>query len=69
MIGYNAGNNGKPEIAPPHDKRGLRFNVSNSGRLALVAVHSGNAIDVEIEKVRPLPDLLDIARLSFLLAK
>jgi 4'-phosphopantetheinyl transferase len=58
-------NNGKPEIALPQDSRGLRFNVSNSGGLALIAVGSGNAIGVDIEKVRPMPDLLDIARRFF----
>jgi len=58
-------NNGKPEIALPQDSRGLRFNVSNSGELALIAVGSGSAIGVDIEKVRPMPDLLDIARRFF----
>ncbi|MGA3324729.1 MAG: 4'-phosphopantetheinyl transferase superfamily protein [Terriglobia bacterium] len=58
-------NNGKPEVALPQESRGLRFNVSNSGGLALIAVGSGIAIGVDIEKARPMPDLLDIARRFF----
>jgi 4'-phosphopantetheinyl transferase len=58
-------NNGKPEIATRQDSRGLRFNVSHSGGLALMAFGSGSAIGVDIEKVRPMPDFLDIARRFF----
>jgi 4'-phosphopantetheinyl transferase len=64
-IRYQYENNGKPEIALPHDSRSLRFSVSNSGGLALIAVGSGSAIGVDIEKVRPHPDFLDIARRFF----
>ena len=61
-IRFHYGDHGRPEIAFPQDTRGLRFNVSDSGDLALIAIGSGRAIGVDIEKVRPLPDLLDIAR-------
>jgi 4'-phosphopantetheinyl transferase len=64
-IRFQYENHGKPEIAHPQDSRGLRFNVSNSGGWALIAVGSGSAIGVDIEKIRPLPDLLDIARRFF----
>ena len=64
-IRFQYENNGKPEIALPHDFRGLRFSVSNSGGLALIAVGSGSAIGVDIEKVRPNPDFLNIARQFF----
>ena len=54
--------NGKPEIDTPQDSRGLRFNVSHSGGLALIAVSSSGAIGVDIEKIHAKPDCLDIAR-------
>lgn len=59
-------NNGKPEIATPHDSRGLRFNVSHSGGLALIAVvGSGRGIGVDVEMIRPRLDFLDIAKHFF----
>jgi 4'-phosphopantetheinyl transferase len=59
-------NNGKPEIATPQDSRGLRFNVSHSGGLALIAVvGSGRGIGVDVEMVRPRLDFLDIAQHFF----
>jgi 4'-phosphopantetheinyl transferase len=64
-IRFQYESHGKPEIALPQDCRSLRFNVSNSGGLALIAVGSGRAIGVDIEKVRPLPDFLNIARRFF----
>jgi 4'-phosphopantetheinyl transferase len=64
-IRFQYENNGKPEIALPRDSRGLRFSVSDSCGLALIAVGSGSAIGVDIEKVRPLPDFLDIATRFF----
>ena len=64
-IRFQCENNGKPEIALPHDARGLSFSVSNSGGLALIAVGSGSAIGVDIEEIRPKPDFLDIARRFF----
>jgi len=57
--------NGKPEIAGPQDSRGLCFNVSNSRELALIAVSSGRALGVDIEKVRPKVEKLEIARRFF----
>lgn len=64
-IRFQYGKYGRPEIGFPPDSRGLRFNVSDSGGLALIAVTSGRAIGVDIEKVRPVPDLLGVARSFF----
>ncbi|MFZ0964217.1 MAG: 4'-phosphopantetheinyl transferase superfamily protein [Terriglobia bacterium] len=64
-IRFQYGNHGKPEIALPHGACSLRFNFSDSGGLALIAVGSGRAIGVDIEKVHPLPDFLNIARQFF----
>jgi 4'-phosphopantetheinyl transferase len=64
-IRFRYENHGKPEIALPSTRRDLRFNFSDSGGLALIAVGSGSALGVDIERVRPLPDFLDIAMRFF----
>jgi 4'-phosphopantetheinyl transferase len=59
---YNA--NGKPELnhAEPLP---VRFNVSHSDRFALVAIATAGAIGVDIEKTRPIADVLSLARTAF----
>ena len=64
-IRFRYGSNGKPEIAGLQDSRALRFNVTNSRRLALIAFSSGRAIGVDIEQVRPAPECVEIARRFF----
>jgi 4'-phosphopantetheinyl transferase len=44
---------GKPQLAPPWDAGGLRFNVSHSHGLAVVGVTAGREIGVDVERVRP----------------
>jgi 4'-phosphopantetheinyl transferase len=48
---------GKPELAPPFDRSGLKFNVSHSDGVGLIAVTRGRRVGVDIERLRPLPDL------------
>lgn len=57
--------NGKPEITELQNSHGLRFNVSHSSALAVIAVSSGRAVGVDIEKVNPKLECLDIARRFF----
>jgi 4'-phosphopantetheinyl transferase len=64
-IRFQYQNHGKPEIAFPHACRDLRFNFSDSGGLGLIGVGSGRTLGVDIERVRPLPDFLDIATRFF----
>lgn len=45
--------NGKPELAADQNSRQLRFNVSHSGNMALIAVGVQDALGVDIEKIRP----------------
>lgn len=52
---------GKPELA----EGGLHFNLAHSHGLALYALTSEKAVGVDVEWVRPLPDLEDIARRCF----
>lgn len=59
---YNAF--GKPELSPEFDSR-LRFNLSHSADLALIAFTVDACIGVDVERVRPQPDYLDIAQSFF----
>jgi 4'-phosphopantetheinyl transferase len=61
VFGYQA--KGKPYLtAPPGD---LRFNLSHSGDFALLAFTRGREVGVDVERRRPLQDLLSLARTSF----
>ncbi|AWN38236.1 4'-phosphopantetheinyl transferase family protein [Methylobacterium radiodurans] len=61
---FSAGPAGKPELAGP--ERGvLAFNLSHSGRRALVGLSTRGYIGVDVEVIRPLPDALRIARGHF----
>jgi 4'-phosphopantetheinyl transferase len=60
---FRAGGQGKPELVPepacdqPRDCRHpLRFNVSHSAELALIAVCRGRELGVDIERVRPIAE-------------
>jgi 4'-phosphopantetheinyl transferase len=53
--------NGKPQLADG----GLRFNLAHSGELALVAFTDGGEIGVDVEQVRPVDRLLEIAARNF----
>lgn len=52
---------GKPSLDPPE----LEFNLAHSDDLAIVAVARARPVGVDIERVRPVPDLDRLAR-SFL---
>jgi phosphopantetheinyl transferase len=54
-IALAAGPHGKPGLAPGQDG-GLRWNLSHSGRLALVAVARDVEVGADVERVRPWPD-------------
>lgn len=45
--------NGKPELAADQNSCRLRFNVSHSENMALIAVGVQDALGIDIEKVRP----------------
>jgi 4'-phosphopantetheinyl transferase len=62
-IGFRVGPRGKPALAqsPP----ALHFNLAHSESLALVAVALGHQVGVDVERLRPLPDLRGVAAHSF----
>ena len=64
-LSYREGSHGKPELDGPATASGIRFNVSNSGDLALYALTLRREIGVDLEQLKPMPDGLDIAKRFF----
>jgi 4'-phosphopantetheinyl transferase len=56
---------GKPFVEAPDAGRELRFSLSHSGDVALVAVGRGWEVGVDVERVRPLDDLEGFATRYF----
>ena len=48
-IDFERGAHGKPHLADSDDNRGLRFNVSHSNQLALIAVARDREVGIDIE--------------------
>jgi len=57
--------NGKPQIVEDQNPRQLRFNISHSSGLAVIAVASGRAVGVDVEKIRPDVEYLELAERFF----
>ncbi|PAW78568.1 MAG: hypothetical protein B9S32_06500 [Verrucomicrobia bacterium Tous-C9LFEB] len=53
----------KPRLEPPHC--GVHFNLSHSGDLALVAISHDYEVGVDVEQIKPLPDLATLAARFF----
>ena len=51
----------KPEGKPFLEDAPLEFNMSHSGDMALIAVSSGRQVGVDVEQLRPMPDLASLA--------
>jgi 4'-phosphopantetheinyl transferase len=60
-LGFREGPHGKPILDPP----GLKFNLSHSGELAMIAVSASREVGVDIERIRPDLDVLAIAHRYF----
>jgi 4'-phosphopantetheinyl transferase len=63
-IGFRVGPQGKPFLEEPHGSD-LRFNVSHSGEIALLAFSLCQEIGVDVELKRADVDFLSLAELSF----
>jgi 4'-phosphopantetheinyl transferase len=61
-IRYRRSAAGKPELL---DSRGLAFSTSQADGLAIVAVATRGEVGVDIERVRPVAEALDLARRMF----
>jgi 4'-phosphopantetheinyl transferase len=62
-VSFRSSGHGKPELA--EDSCGVRFNLSHSADGALFGVTRGRDLGIDLEKVRRLPDLEDLARRLF----
>lgn len=58
-IALEPGENGKPQLA--NRSSGLRFNLSHSSDLALVAIAPDREVGVDVEQIEPVRDLLALA--------
>lgn len=59
------GPGGKPELAGPAAVTGLQFNLSHCEALALYAVSRRDPVGVDLERIRPLPEMTLIATRYF----
>lgn len=63
-IGYRAGDAGKPHL-DVRSPRGLEFNLSDSGDVALVAVSWSGPVGVDVEQHQPHRDATSLAQSFF----
>jgi 4'-phosphopantetheinyl transferase len=68
-IRFEYGVHGKPSLAPDLGGPTLHFSVSHSGDLALIVLAPDRPLGVDLEAVRSLPDLHDIAARYFTAAE
>lgn len=64
-FGFRRSPHGKPSLISPWSASDLRFNVSRSGGLGLLAVARGVEVGVDVERVRPFPELERVASRFF----
>ncbi len=65
QIAFRYGHRGKPELAEGSPAGRLHFNLSHSEELALYALTWGRELGVDVEQIRPLEDLEQIAERFF----
>lgn len=63
-VQFIQGPQGKPELENGND-HGLTFNLSHTDGLAVAAVTRRRRVGVDVERMKAIPDILDIARYSF----
>ena len=56
---------GKPQLAPVHGAPDIEFNLSHSGIIALYAFTRACAVGVDVELIREVPDVDDLAEHFF----
>ena len=64
-IGFSIGPSGKPQLASGHAAWALRFNLSHSGDLALIAIALGNEVGIDVEQLRAVSHLEQITKRYF----
>ncbi|MHB8880698.1 MAG: 4'-phosphopantetheinyl transferase family protein [Thermodesulfovibrionales bacterium] len=63
LLVFTPGRSGKPSLAG--SASGFHFNISHSGDLALYAVSHGPAVGIDLEKIRPVPNLTPLTKRFF----
>jgi 4'-phosphopantetheinyl transferase len=56
---------GKPRLSGPHGAEALHFNLSHSRSLALCAVGRFAPVGVDVERLRPMPEMAEIGAMFF----
>lgn len=62
---FTIGKNGKPALSDESGRTALRFNLSHTEDMALIAVTLGREIGVDVERVRPIAELDSIVESYF----
>jgi 4'-phosphopantetheinyl transferase len=72
LVSFRSGPGGKPEFAAsggPEDPLRLRFNVTHSDDLALIALSGGRELGVDLERIRPISEAERIVESYFTAAE
>ena len=64
-VRFEYGRWGKPRLAGTLGTSGLRFNAAHSDGLFLAAFTLEQEIGIDLERVVPIPEMLQVARLAF----
>lgn len=62
---FRYGTHGKPALSGPACHERLHFNMTRSDELGAVALRLDVDLGIDLERIRPLPDALDIAKRHF----
>ena len=62
-LSFVHGRFGKPTLEGPAG--GVRFNLTHSGPIALIAFHPNAEVGVDVEQLRPMPDAATLAEAHF----
>jgi 4'-phosphopantetheinyl transferase len=64
-IAYSHTEFGKPFLTQKDQHGGIEFNLSHSGDVVLIAVTKGVPVGIDVEKIKPIPDIEQIAKRFF----
>ena len=64
-LGFASNRHGKPYLIPQAASPNLQFSVSHSGDCCMLAVQRDHAVGVDVEKLRDLPQAMDIVQSYF----
>jgi 4'-phosphopantetheinyl transferase len=64
-LAFASNDHGKPHLIQPAANPDLQFSVSHSGDLCMLAVQRDHAVGVDVEKLRDLPQAMDIVQSYF----